>query len=95
MRHRIVSVVGSIAVLLGVSRALAAETPGGLEKLAPESERMMSDLKKLAGKADSTPAPSTPTPMAYTPAVRTDGRRVVAIDIGHTAALPGATSAPG
>lgn len=33
--------------------------------------------------------------MAYSPAVRSDGRHVVAIDIGHTVATSGATSARG
>jgi N-acetylmuramoyl-L-alanine amidase len=33
--------------------------------------------------------------MAYQPAVRSDGRRIVALDIGHTRAQPGAISATG
>ena len=40
------------------------------------------------------PKPS-PTPVAYKPATRPDGRRVVALDIGHTRQQPGAISATG
>lgn len=45
----------------------------------------------------STPKPivATPTPFAYKPATRSDGRRIVALDIGHTRAQPGAISASG
>ena len=45
--------------------------------------------------ASATPAPSTPINFPYTPAVRADGRHVVALDIGHTLAQHGSTSARG
>jgi N-acetylmuramoyl-L-alanine amidase len=45
--------------------------------------------------ATRTPAPSTPINFPYTPAVRPDGRHVVALDIGHTLAQHGSTSARG
>ncbi len=45
--------------------------------------------------AARTPAPSTPINFPYTPAVRADGRHVVALDIGHTLAQHGSTSARG
>jgi N-acetylmuramoyl-L-alanine amidase len=90
---------GLIALALVVSRVVAAETPREVERLSPESARAISKLKESnANRAESppsTPAPSTPMPMAYSPAVRPDGRHVVAIDIGHTVASPGATSARG
>lgn len=35
------------------------------------------------------------TPAAYQPKIRPDGRRIVALDIGHTRAQPGAISATG
>lgn len=47
-----------------------------------------------AAKAIPRPAAS-PTPIAYKPALRPDGRRIVALDIGHTRAQPGAISATG
>src|SRR5687767_7250252 len=89
MLSRFVWAAGLIALSLLRSPLVAAEAAKEVERLSPESERALSDLKK------ATPAPSTPTPMAYSPAVRPDGRHVVAIDIGHTAAVPGATSARG
>jgi N-acetylmuramoyl-L-alanine amidase len=47
--------------------------------------------------ADPTPVPkaATPAPVTYRPTVRPDGRRIVALDIGHTRAQPGAISATG
>lgn len=36
-----------------------------------------------------------PTPVPYRPVVRPDGRRIVALDIGHTKSQPGAISATG
>lgn len=45
--------------------------------------------------AARTPAPSTPINFPYAPAVRADGRHVVALDIGHTLAQHGSTSARG
>jgi N-acetylmuramoyl-L-alanine amidase len=76
-----------------------AAAPEDVERLSPESVRAMSELKKSgsprAEPPRATPAPSTPMPMAYSPAVRPDGRHVVAIDIGHTVASAGATSARG
>lgn len=89
MFSRSVWAAGLIALSLLHAPLVAAEAAGEVERLSPESERALSELKR------STPAPSTPTPMAYSPAVRPDGRHVVAIDIGHTAAVPGATSARG
>jgi N-acetylmuramoyl-L-alanine amidase len=78
---------------------ILAAAPESVERLSPESVRAMSELKKSgsprAEASRATPAPSTPMPMAYSPAVRPDGRHVVAIDIGHTIAVPGATSARG
>ena len=44
---------------------------------------------------NAPPAPSTPVNFPYTPAVRADGRHVVALDIGHTLAQHGSTSARG
>lgn len=49
-------------------------------------------------QATAAPKPAATTtraPAVYTPPRRSDGRRVVAIDIGHTAASPGALSATG
>lgn len=43
--------------------------------------------------ADAAKPP--PTPPAYKPTIRPDGRRIVALDIGHTRAQPGAISATG
>jgi N-acetylmuramoyl-L-alanine amidase len=40
-------------------------------------------------------AAAPPAPVAYKPAIRPDGRRVVALDIGHTRSQPGAISASG
>lgn len=46
--------------------------------------------------AKTTPKPAaSPATMAYRAAIRPDGRRVVALDIGHTRAQPGAISATG
>jgi N-acetylmuramoyl-L-alanine amidase len=99
MLSRSVWSAGLIALALSGSRIAAAETPREVERLSPESVRAISKLKESsAGRAESpssTPAPSTPMPMVYSPAVRPDGRHVVAIDIGHTVAQPGATSARG
>lgn len=46
-------------------------------------------------KPTQKPAAPSPTPAAYRPTVRPDGRRIVALDIGHTRAQPGAISATG
>ncbi|MGB8170872.1 MAG: N-acetylmuramoyl-L-alanine amidase [Chthoniobacteraceae bacterium] len=48
-----------------------------------------------APKPDARVPVASPTPIAYKPAKRPDGRRVVALDIGHTRAQPGAISATG
>ena len=47
-----------------------------------------------ARAAQKSAAPS-PMPAAYKPTVRADGRRIVALDIGHTRAQSGAISATG
>jgi N-acetylmuramoyl-L-alanine amidase len=53
------------------------------------------DAAKSAPKVVAiTKASPTPQP-AYRPAVQADGRRVVALDIGHSRAQPGAISATG
>jgi N-acetylmuramoyl-L-alanine amidase len=48
-----------------------------------------------AADAVRAPAKATPPPVAYKPVVRPDGRRIVALDIGHTRGQPGAISATG
>ena len=83
-------------VLATILRIPAVAAPEEVNRLSPESTRAISELKKPdTARIPATAATSTPTPMAYTPAVRSDGRHVVAIDIGHTATVPGATSARG
>jgi N-acetylmuramoyl-L-alanine amidase len=48
-----------------------------------------------AGAAEIAKAAASPAPLVYQPTVRPDGRRIVALDIGHTRAQPGAISATG
>jgi N-acetylmuramoyl-L-alanine amidase len=46
-------------------------------------------------RAADAAKPTTPAPAPYKPTVRADGRRIVALDIGHTKSAPGAISASG
>jgi N-acetylmuramoyl-L-alanine amidase len=76
-------------------RAFGAEV---VDDLSADSQKALSELEQrprnpVAAKGKSRV--STPLPMPYSPAIRPDGRHVVAIDIGHTVALHGATSARG
>lgn len=48
-----------------------------------------------AAKSASKPAAATPAPAQFKPAVRPDGKRIVALDIGHSRGQPGAISATG
>jgi N-acetylmuramoyl-L-alanine amidase len=72
----------AIAILLCAVHGRAA----GGAKITPKP-----DPAKSAAK----PAVAPPPPIAYRPATRPDGRRIVALDIGHTRAQPGAISASG
>jgi len=51
--------------------------------------------KKSTAAVPATAKATTPVPPVYKPTVRADGRRIVALDIGHTVAQPGAISATG
>jgi N-acetylmuramoyl-L-alanine amidase len=99
MLSRSVWLAWVIVLALAASGIIFAAAPEDVEQLSPESVRAISELKKSgtprAASPAATPTPSTPMPMAYAPAVRPDGRHVVAIDIGHTVATPGAVSARG
>jgi N-acetylmuramoyl-L-alanine amidase len=99
MLSRFVGAAWLILVIQAVLQPGIAAAPEDVEQLSPESTRAISELKKSGSPrpetSAATPAPSTPTPMAYSPAVRPDGRHVIAIDIGHTVATPGAISARG
>ena len=80
------------ALVLYLAFAVAAHTADPTPAAAPKP----SILKRiLGGDPKPTPAPSTPINFPYTPAVRADGRHVVALDIGHTLAVHGSTSARG
>ena len=82
--------------------ALATAAPAADPTPAPKPsilQRLTGGDAKPAPPANPaskpTPAPSTPINFPYTPAVRDDGRHVVALDIGHTLAVHGSTSARG
>ncbi len=72
----------------------------GAPKAAPATPVTATPATK-SGKP-STPSPAAappksgpPVAAAYQPTVRVDGRKIVALDIGHTRAQPGAISATG
>ncbi len=56
---------------------------------------LVSGFAAEPSKPPAKPATATPPPMVFKPRVLADGRRVVALDIGHTRAQPGAISATG
>jgi len=75
--------------LARVSRAVLAGIPFVLHAVA------VAQLEKDPAASRATPRASTPIALPYTPAKRPDGRHVVALDIGHTVAQHGSTSARG
>jgi N-acetylmuramoyl-L-alanine amidase len=88
------------ALALASVATLTAADP--LKELSAASEAIPTTPSPRIKRVGIQPAPSVSpaakpaaTPAPYRPAVRRDGRRVVALDIGHTAAQQGAYSARG
>jgi len=89
-------VVALCAVGLGVS--FGAETPKVAPTLptkAPASARGSKGTALAPPIAAGPRKSAPPAPVIYQPTVRPDGRRIVALDIGHTRSQPGAISATG
>ncbi len=95
----------ALVLALAVS-ALAARDPDPLQQLDPEAANALTAAPRAPIPAPvrdaAAPRPETrpavrgsATPLPRTPPRRTDGRQVIAIDIGHTIAQPGAISATG